>query len=403
MGIVGAARAGDLRAGRVSPRIAFAHDWLTGMRGGEKVLDALCERFPQAEVFTLVHVRGSVSPAIERLHPHTSFIQRLPFVKRFYRAYLPLFPTAVEQFNFDDFDLVVSTSHCCVKSIVRPGRARHLCYCLTPMRYAWDQFDAYFGPERLGRTGSLVMRHIMARLARWDRDTAGRADRYVAISHYVAGRIRRYYNREATVVYPPVDTEFFTPAPSSVGPNNGGRYALVVSALVPYKRVDVAIEACRLAHVPLTIVGDGPERGRLERAASSGDAGSPGNGNNAVTFLGRQSDEAIRDLYRGAAVTLLPGEEDFGIVPVEAQACGCPVVALGRGGALETVVANETGLLVDDASAPAFADAIARAMDMDNAARFDRSAIRRNAERFSRERFCREMAALIDTDLRLSS
>jgi glycosyltransferase involved in cell wall biosynthesis len=369
-------------------RIAFVHDWLTGMRGGEKVLDALCERFPQAEVFTLVHVRGSVSPAIERLRPHTTFIQRMPFVRRLYRAYLPLFPTAVEQFDLDRFDLVVSTSHCCVKSIVRPGRAQHLCYCLTPMRYAWDQFDAYFGPDRFGRAGSRVMRYIMAALARWDRDTAGRADRYVAISHYVAGRIRRYYNREATVVYPPVDTDFFSPSPSSAGPVAGSRYALVVSALVPYKRVALAIDACRLAGVPLKIAGDGPERARLERAAAS--SGSD------VTFLGRRSDEDLRELYRGAAVTLLPGEEDFGIVPVEAQACGCPVVALGRGGALETVVANETGLLVDDASAPAFADAITRVMDMGQTGRFDPQAIRRHAERFSRERFCREMAELIE-------
>ena len=371
-------------------RIALVHDWLTGMRGGEKVLEALCERFPQAELFTLVHVRGSVSPAIERLHPHTSFVQHLPFVKRLYRLYLPLFPTAVEQFDFDRFDLIVSTSHCSVKSIVRPGRARHVCYCLTPMRYAWDQFDAYFGPERLGRGGRAVMRHMMAALARWDRDTASRADRYVAISHYVAGRIRRYYNRDATVVYPPVDTEFFSPAPSaSSAPSitSGSRYALVVSALVPYKRVALAIEACRLAHVPLKIAGDGPERLRLERAAGDRAAGSP------VTFLGRRSDEEVRDLYRGAAVVLLPGEEDFGIVPVEAQACGRPVVALGRGGALETIVANETGFLVDDPSAPAFADAIARAMDHD--APFDTTAIRRHAERFSRERFGDEMAALI--------
>jgi glycosyltransferase involved in cell wall biosynthesis len=372
------------------PKIAFVHDWLTGMRGGEKVLDALCERFPDAEVFTLVHIRGTVSAAIERARPHTSFIQRLPMVRRFYRAYLPLFPTAVEQFDLDRFDLVVSTSHCCVKSVVRPGRAAHLCYCLTPMRYAWDQFDAYFGPDRIGRSGSAVMRHIMAALARWDRDTAGRVDRYVAISHYVAGRIRRYYNREATVVYPPVDTDFFTPPPSPAGPTPGSRYALVVSALVPYKRVALAIDACRLAGVPLKIVGDGPERARLERAAAS--AGSD------VMFLGRRSDEDVRELYRGAAVTLLPGEEDFGIVPVEAQACGCPVVALGRGGALETVIANETGLLVDDASAAAFAEAIARVIELRVAGRLDPNAIRRHAERFSRERFSREMAELIETD-----
>jgi len=158
-------------------KLAIVHDWLTGMRGGEKALEVLCERFPDAELFTLVHVRGSVSPAIERLPTHTSFIQRLPFVKRLYRHYLPLFPTAIEQFSFDCFDVVVSVSHCCAKSIVRPGRVPHLCYCLTPMRYAWDQFDAYFGPERIGGAGSRLMRPVMAHLARWHRATEHRADR----------------------------------------------------------------------------------------------------------------------------------------------------------------------------------------------------------------------------------
>jgi glycosyltransferase involved in cell wall biosynthesis len=299
----------------------------------------------------------------------------LPLVKRFYRHYLPLFPTAIEQFSFDGFDRIVSLSHCCAKSIVHPGRVPHLCYCLTPMRYAWDQFDAYFGPERIGRVGSALMRPVMARLARWDRDTAGRADRYVAISHYVAGRIGRYYNRQATVVYPPVDTDFFHPDATPAE-----RFALVVSALVPYKRIDVAIAASARAGVPLTIVGDGPERVALERMAGP-----------TTTFLGRVPDEAIRDLYRRAAVTLLPGEEDFGIVPLEAQACGRPVIALGRGGALETVRHGETGILVDELSADAFADAIADAVDR----RFDRTAIRAHAEQFSRARFGDEMAALV--------
>jgi len=359
-------------------RLAIVHDWLTGMRGGEKVLDAVCERFPDAELFTLVHVRGSVSPAIERLRTHTSFVQHLPFVKRLYRAYLPLFPAAVEQFDLDGFDLVLSISHCAVKSVIRSRRAKHLCYCLTPMRYAWDQFDAYFGPDRVGAVGSAVMRRAMARMARWDRGTAGRADRYVAISHHVAGRIRQYYNRDATVVYPPVDTSFFTPATNAT---DGAPYALVVSALVPYKRIDIAIDAARLAGVPLTIVGDGPERARLERAAAASGA--------RATFLGRRPDEEIRELYRHATVTLLPGEEDFGIVPVEAQACGRPVVALARGGATETVIDGKTGVLVSDLSAPAFADGIARA----RAAAYDGAAIRRHAERFSRERFVREIGA----------
>src|SRR5438045_3744298 len=206
------------------------------MRGGEKALEVLCERFPDAELFTLLHVRGSVSPTIERLRTHTSFVQQLPRVKEYYRQYLPLFPTAIEQFSFDRFDRIVSLSHCCAKSIVHPARVPHLCYCLTPMRYAWDQFDAYFASERIGRIASAVMRPVMARLARWDRDTAGRADRYVAISHYVAGRIRRYYNRQPTVIYPPVDTEFFRPDAS-----NPGHFALAVSALVPYNRIALAL------------------------------------------------------------------------------------------------------------------------------------------------------------------
>ena len=356
--------------------LAIVHDWLTGMRGGEKALEVLCERFPDAELFTLVHVRGSVSPAIERLRLHTSFLQRFPLVGRYYRHCLPLFPTAVEQFDFDRFDLVLSVSHCCVKSVVRPGHARHICYCLTPMRYAWDQFDAYFGSARIGAVPSAVMRPVMARLARWDRDTAGRADRYIAISHYVADRIRRYYNRESTVIYPPVDTDFFQP--DSASPES---LALVVSALVPYKRIDIAIDACRLAGIPLTVVGDGPERADLERRA-----------NGSVQFLGRASDEDIRHLYRRASVVLLPGEEDFGIVPLEAQACGRPVVALGRGGALETVVAGETGILVEEPTPQAFAAAITEAC----ARQFDVSAIRRHAERFSRTRFGDEMQHLIE-------
>ena len=362
-----------------SPKIALVHDWLTGMRGGERALEVLCERFPDSDLFTLVHVRGSVSPVIESRRIHTSFVQRLPLARRFYRHYLPLFPMAVEQFGFEGFDLVLSTSHCSVKSILHPPTTRHVCYCLTPMRYAWDQFDAYFGRDRLGALGSAVMRPVMAHLARWDRDTAGRVDRYVAISRFVAGRIARYYNRQATIVYPPVDTVFFHP--NGTEPE---RFALVVSALVPYKRVGLAIEACQRAGVPLKIAGDGPERSALERL---------GGGN--TQFLGRLADPDVRDLYRRAAVVLLPGEEDFGIVPLEAHACGRPVVALGRGGALETVIPGQTGLLVDEPSPEAFADAIAGAVTC----AFDPAAIRRHAERFSRQRFGDEMEALVHEEV----
>jgi len=357
-------------------KLALVHDWLTGMRGGERALEVLCERFPDAEIFTLVHIPGSVSATIERHRIHTSFVQALPLVGRFYRNYLPLFPTAIERFQFDGFDTVVSVSHCCVKSVITPSTTRHLCYCLTPMRYAWDQFDAYFGPERIGWLGSRMMRPIMARMARWDRETADRADRYVAISHYVAGRIGRYYNREASVVYPPVNTQFFRPDRTA---REG--FALVVSALVPYKRIEVAIDACARANVPLKIAGDGPERSALERYARG-----------RAEFLGRLSDDEIRTLYRRAAVVLLPGEEDFGIVPLEAQACGRPVVALGRGGAVETVRHGETGLLVDELSTEAFSDAVAKAVQE----RFDVAAVREHAEHFGSQRFGDQMEDLVN-------
>jgi glycosyltransferase involved in cell wall biosynthesis len=356
-------------------RVALVHDWLTGMRGGEKALEVVCERFPEAELFTLVHVPGSVSPVIERRRIHTSFVQHLPLAHRHYRHYLPVFPFAIEQFDLDRFDRVLSLSHCVAKSVMTPARVRHVCYCFTPMRYAWDQFDAYFGPARIGGPASAIMRRVMRRMARWDRATSGRPDRYVAISHHVAGRIGRYYNRVASVVYPPVDTDFFHPDDTAPEP-----FALVVSALVPYKRIELAIEACALAGMALKIVGDGPERSTLERMA-----------NGRAEFLGRLSNDDIRSLYRRARVVLLPGEEDFGIVPLEAQACGRPVVALQRGGAVETVIAGVTGVLVPDATSEAFAAGIADAV----AIRFDGASIRAHAEQFGRVRFGDQIEALV--------
>jgi glycosyltransferase involved in cell wall biosynthesis len=362
-------------------RVALIHDWLTGMRGGEKVLDALCELYPGAEIHTLFHVRGTVAPAIERHPIRTSFVQWLPFAERHYRRYLPLFPFAVERFDLDDADLVISSSHCAVKSVIAPGRARHVCYCHSPMRYAWDQFDAYFGPERVGAAASRwLYRPVMARLARWDAATAGRVDRFVANSRHVAGRIRRYYNREATIVHPPVDTTFYSPADVHGKPTRDSHF-LVVSALVPYKRLELAIEACARVGAPLRLVGDGPDRERLEQL------GGP-----AVTFLGRLSDEEVREEYRRAQAVLLPGEEDFGIVPVEAQACGTPVVALARGGATETVIDGETGVLFGDATGVALAAALERVA----ATRFDAGRLRRHAERFSRPRYLEEMRAVVD-------
>ena len=357
-------------------RVAVVHDWLTGMRGGEAVLEALLELVPGARLLTLVHVPGSVAPCIESHDPRPSFVQRLPLARTRYRQYLPLFPAAVEQFDLDDFDLVISTSHCAAKSVVPTGRARHLCYCHTPMRYAWDQFDAYFGPARVGRLRSRLYGIAMRRLARWDAATANRVDRYVANSHYVAGRIGRYYNRRAHVIEPPIDTDFYRPDGSA--PND---YFIIVSALVPYKRVDLAIEACRIAGVPLRVVGGGPEAGRLRARAGPG-----------VEFVERCSQTELRRLYRRARAFLLTGVEDFGIAPVEAQACGRPVIALARGGACETVAHETTGLLVSEATAGAFAAAI-RSLDDHE---FDPLQLRRSASRFARPRFQKRMRASIE-------
>ena len=274
---------GDRSATADATRIALVHDWLTGMRGGEKALEVLCERFPDAELFTLVHVRGSVSPAIERLRTHTSFVQRLPLRRSASTATTCRSSRPRSSSSTSIASIWSSASATAARSrSSSPAACRHLCYCLTPMRYAWDQFDAYFGPERLGRAGSALMRPVMARLARWDRDTADRADRYVAISHYVAGRIRRYYNREATVVYPPVDTDFFHPdaAPARAFRARG----FGTGPLQTHRRGDRRLPPGRRA------AEDRRRRPRARGArARGGVAGAD------VRFLGRLSDEEIRD------------------------------------------------------------------------------------------------------------
>ena len=366
-----------------APRVALVHDWLTGMRGGEKVLEAIAELHPEATIHTLLHVKGSVSEPLERRAGRHSFVQSLPFAARHYRQYLPLFPTAIEQFDFDPYDLVISTSHCAAKSVVVPGRAVHICYCHSPMRYAWDQFDAYFGPDQVGAARSRLLRPVMARLARWDRDTAGRVDRYVANSHYVAGRIRRYYNRGSIVVYPPVDTAFYRP--ERAAPPEP--FLLAVSALVPYKRLDVAIHAAAAARMPLTMVGRGPDEAKLRAAAAACAA--------EVTFTGWLGDDAVRALYQRCRAVVMPGVEDFGLVPIEAQACGRPVVALAEGGALESIVDGTTGILVHDASVEALAEAFREV----STRQFDGAVIRRHAEAFGTERFQRAFSEIVRDSL----
>jgi glycosyltransferase involved in cell wall biosynthesis len=350
------------------------------MRGGEKVLQSVLRLFPGAPIHTLLHVPGSVSRDIEERAVHTTFVQRLPAVDRHYRNYLPLFPLAVETMDMRPYDLVVSTSHCVVKSVrPRPG-AVHVCYCHTPMRYIWDRYDDYFGPGKGGAIARALMPLLAPLLRRWDARTASRVTAFVANSAYVAARIRRYYGREAAVIPPPVDTEFFTP-----GDGRPGAYDLVVSALVPYKRLEVVLEAYRGTGWPLRIVGSGPERPRLEALAPP-----------EVRFVGSVGDEELRELYRNCRAVLMPGIEDFGIVPVEAMACGRPAVVFGEGGAIESVVHGETGLHFHDPS-PA---GLRTAVDSLSRMGFNTAALRARAESFRRQMFEDRFRAFVDDTLR---
>jgi glycosyltransferase involved in cell wall biosynthesis len=360
--------------------VALVHDWLTGMRGGEKVLEVLCALFPAAPIYTLFHFPGSVSATIERHPIHTSFLQRAPGVRRHYRRYLPFFPAAIEAFDLAAYDLVVSTSHCVAKGAIPAPGAFHVCYCHTPMRYVWDQEHAYF-PRRTGLVARL-RGLVLARLREWDVASAPRVDLFVANSSFVAQRIRRYYGRDAEVVHPPVDVDFFTPAPGGDELRRGpGGYCLTVAALAPYKRLDWAIAACERLGVELRIVGDGPERERLARRAGG-----------RTRLLGRVDGEALRDLYRGALCLLQPGVEDFGIAAVEALACGTPVVALGRGGVLDIVDDGVHGLLTEREGD---VEELSTAVDRARRICFSKRALRARAEAFAGQRFADRVQSLL--------
>ena len=304
-------------------RVALVHDWLTGMRGGEKCLEVLCQAFPSALLYTLIHRRGSTSPAIEAMTIRTSPLQHIPGVFRHYQHLLPVMPLAAATWKPRDVDLVVSLSHCVAKSAQPPPGVPHVCYCFTPMRYAWQGREAYLESWTNRPIKRAIARTLLDRLKDWDRATAQRVTHFVAISRTIRQRIALCYHRDSVVIPPPVDTEYYTPAPLDLKRDD---FYLVVSALVPYKRIDQAVAACTRLGRELVVIGKGPERARLEAMAGP-----------TVRFLGWQPDEVIRDHYRRCHALLFPGEEDFGIVPVEAMACGAPVIALGRGGAAETV------------------------------------------------------------------
>jgi glycosyltransferase involved in cell wall biosynthesis len=302
-------------------RVALVHDWLTGMRGGERCLEALCDLFPGADLFTLLHVKGSVAEMIERRRIHTSPIQALPFAASRYRYYLPLFPWAVERLSLDGYDVILSGSHCVAKGVKVPPGALHLAYIYTPMRYIWDQHHAYVGPGQMGPLSRPLLRMLAGRLRRWDLMANDRVHSFAAISRHVADRIHRHYGRDAEVIYPPVQTARFHIA------DRTDDYYLVAGAFAPYKRIDLAIEAFNRLRRRLVIVGEGQEDRRLRRIAGP-----------TIEFLGWRPDDEFAELLGRCRALVFPGEEDFGILPVEAMACGRPVIAYGSGGVTETVI-----------------------------------------------------------------
>ena len=360
--------------------VALVHDWLTGMRGGERVLEALVELFPRAPIHTLVHRTGSTSDVLESCDIRTSFLQRIPGAARFYPYLLPLFPRAIESVDVGEPDLVVSSSHSVAKG-VRTGSVPHLCYCHTPMRYVWDQYDEYFGPGRASGIVRRAAKRIVPGLRRWDLRTAAGVDLFVANSEHVRERIRRVYDRDATVIHPPVAIDRFRPAEQRED------FYLVVSALVPYKRIDRAVDACTRLGRALIVVGEGPELPDLVRRAGR-----------SVRFVGRLPDEEVAGLMARCRALILPGVEDFGIVVVEARAAGAPVIALGAGGALETLTdlrvdpRGGSGILVAEPTISAFCDAIETMERLDP----DPERVRVGVERFGRARFLTEFARAVD-------
>ena len=308
------------RNGTSGLRVALVHYWYVRRRGGERVLEVLADMFPQADIFTLVYDPAALPDSIKSHSITGSFLQKLPQSKRYYRGLLPFFPFALEQLRLDDYDLVISQESGPAKGVITRADACHICYCHTPMRYLWDMYHEYLSMAPFGFVGRAFYSLACHYVRQWDYATAARVDHFVASSQNGARRIRKYYRRESEVIYPPVDLESF-----SVSEEHEDFY-LVVSPLVAYKRIDLAVEACNALKRRLIVIGDGPEKAALMKMAGP-----------TVTFLGFQTDEVVRDHYRHCKAFLFPGEEDIGLTPIEAQASGRPVIAYGRGGAVETV------------------------------------------------------------------
>lgn len=367
-------------------RIALVHEWLVSMRGGEKVFLEICRLFPGADVFTLVHNPGHVAAEIEAHRIYTSFLQKIPGSVKHYPKLLPLFPTAIEAFDLTPYDLVVSSSHCVAKGVITRPDAVHVAYVHSPMRYIWDLHFSYF-PQREGSVLKRALyRSVATYLRMWDVAANQRVDAMIANSQFVARRIWKYYRRKSRVAHPPVEVEQFSVSPQV------DDYYLAFSSLVPYKRLDLAIEAFNRLRLPLKIIGGGPERAALEKKAGS-----------TIEFLEWLPDAEMRRVLARARALIFPGVEDFGIIPVEANACGVPVIAFGAGGVLDTIIPLDernreqrqpTGLFFAEQSAAAIIAAVERFEQQQNFFK-NRQAIRHAAFRFQPAVFRRKVAMYV--------
>lgn len=359
-------------------KVAIIHYWFVSQRGGEKVVEELCNIFPNADIFTLVLDPSDISPQLSSRKVYTSFINRLPFSKRWYKYFLPLMPISLEQFDLRGYDLVISSESGPAKGVLTSPDTLHVCYCHTPMRYVWDMYHGYM--SNFGLIKKIIMAPLIHYIRIWDRLSADRVDYFVANSANVSRRIAKHYRREAEVVYPPVATDDFFIS------DRHEDFYLVVGQLVGYKRVDLAVKAFTRSGKRLVIIGDGEEMRNLRAIA----------GRN-VDFLGRQPLEVLRDHYSRCKALVFPGEEDFGIVPVEAMASGRPVIAYGKGGALETVVEGKTGIFFHEQTEKALMDAVARFEGM--LGQFQPEEIRAHAINFGQTRFQSEILKVIQTQL----
>jgi glycosyltransferase involved in cell wall biosynthesis len=364
-------------------RVAIVHYWLVGMRGGEKVLEELCEIFPQADLYTHVAIPRNLSEKLRRHRIRETFIAKLPGGRRHYQKYLPLMPRALEALDLDAYDLVISSESGPAKGVITGPDTLHLCYCHSPMRYVWDQYPVY--RAQAGRLTRWLMPLAVPRLRMWDQSSAARVDRIVANSDFVRRRIAKSWGRAASVVHPPVDLDAFVPQAGTPP----GDFYLYVGELVSYKRVDLLIDAFNASGRKLVVIGDGGERDRLEARA---------NGN--IRFHGRASLDELKAHYARCRALMFPGVEDFGIVPLEAMASGRPVIAYARGGALETVKDGVTGLFFDRPDVDSINAAIAR-FESELEPAIDPAALRAHVDGFSRARFragmLREIEAVLAT------